>query len=135
MIVHFPIATIFIGFIIEIISHLFRKEQWLRKLSLYFMILATISAIAAVLSGGLFTDESKFSGAIVQIKEQHQLFGNITMMLIIGACLLRLFMVFDEREDSWLKWIVLLIYFLSAIAVFVTGLYGGTMVYNYMIRS
>lgn len=135
MIVHFPIVIIFIGFAIEIISHILRKEQWLRKLSLYFMILAAISSIAAVLSGGLFTDESKFSGAIVHIKEQHQLFGNITMILIIAACLLRLYMVFDEKEDSLLKWIVFLLYLLAVVGVFLTGLYGGTMVYNYMIHS
>jgi uncharacterized membrane protein len=135
MIVHFPIAIIIFGFIVELVSHIFRKDIWLRKVSLYFMIMGALSSIAAVLSGGLFNDESKFRGAIVLVKEQHQLFGNITMILIIAACLFRLYLVFDDREDSWLKWIVAFIYLLAVAAVCLTGLYGGTMVYNYMIHS
>jgi uncharacterized membrane protein len=135
MIVHFPIVLIIIGFMIEFLSHLFTKETWLRKASLYFMILASISSIAAVVSGGLIVDDSRFQGALNQIKEQHQLFGNITMILIIATCLFRLYLVFDEREDSWLKWIVTFIYLLAVVAVCLTGLYGGTMVYRYMIHT
>jgi len=134
MIVHFPIAIIILGFIVELVSHIFRKELWLSKASLYFMIFGALSSIAAVLSGGLFNDESMFQGAIVLVKEQHQLFGNITMILIIAVCLFRLYLIFDEREESWLKWIVPFIYLFAVAAVCLTGLYGGTMVYRYMIH-
>jgi hypothetical protein len=53
--------------------------------------------------------------------------------MITGA-ILRIYLMIIKKEESSLKWVVFVIYFLGLIAVAFTGLMGGSMVYTYMLQ-
>lgn len=133
MTVHFPIVLIIVGFLFETYSMFFsKKEPCLSKIGFCFMLLGTLAAIGAFFTGDLFTEE--LSGKAGEIEETHELFAKITMYVMIAATLLHSYIFFIKKENSWKKWLVYFMYVVAAASVGYTGLLGGTLVYNYMIR-
>jgi hypothetical protein len=46
---------------------------------------------------------------------------------------LRIILQVQQKENSNLKWLAFALYGLAAIFVSITGFFGGTLVYNYMM--
>ena len=131
MLVHFPIALIVFGFIADTVLILFRKEAGLSKFGFYLLIFGTLSAIATLLSGALFTAEMTDTAGVV--KDTHELFAWITVGSLVVLSAFRIFLKTQNKETTNLKWIAFALYGLAAISVSITGFYGGTLVYNYMM--
>jgi uncharacterized membrane protein len=132
MIVHFPVALITVGFIVEVISFFFKSEKCLSKTGFYLMVLGTLAAIAAWSTGQLFTSEPN-QGAIAEVFKKHETGALITMILMIIGSAFRIWLVVQKKEETQLKWVAFAFYLLGFAAVTFTGLMGGTMVYNYMM--
>jgi uncharacterized membrane protein len=132
LIVHFPVALITTGFVFEVFSLFFRREQCLSKTGFYLMVLGSLSAIAAWSSGHFFT-EGPTQGEILKIFLKHETGALITLILIITGTIFRIWLMVKKKEETPLKWIAFVFYLLSFIAVTYTGFMGGTMVYNFMI--
>lgn len=131
MLVHFPIALILWGFIADVASLLFKKEVCLSKLGFYLLIFGTLTAFVALLSGVLFTAE--MTGAAGGIKETHELFAWITVATAAIALAFRIFIMAKNKENTNLKWVAFVLYGLATISVSITGFFGGTLVYSYMM--
>ena len=131
MLVHFPIALIVVGFIVDVASILFKKEACLSTLGFYLLILGTLAALTALLTGALFTDE--MSGAAGTVKDTHELFAWITVGNLVVLSVFRILLKAQNKENTNLKWIAFALYGLAALSVSITGFYGGTLVYNYMM--
>ena len=131
MLVHFPIALIVVGFIFDIASILYKKEACLSTLGFYLLMLGTLAAIAALFTGVFFTAEmTETAGAV---KDTHELFAWITVGNLIVLSAFRILLKAQNKGNTNLKWIAFALYGLAAISVSVTGFYGGTLVYNYMM--
>jgi uncharacterized membrane protein len=131
MLVHFPIALLVFGFIADATSIFFKKELCLSRLGFYLLMVGTLAALAALLTGTLFTSE--MSGAAGAVKDTHELFAWITLGTAVVTSSFRLFIKIKNLETSNLKWVALTLYALVAVSVSITGFYGGTLVYNYMM--
>ncbi|MCJ7449295.1 MAG: DUF2231 domain-containing protein [Bacteroidales bacterium] len=132
MIVHFPIALIMVGFLADVVFLFFRSEKCLSKTGFYLMVLGTLAAIAAWVTGQLFTN-APAQGEVVNIFERHETGALITMILMIIGATIRIYLVIRKKEDTSLKWIVFILYLLAFGAVSYTGFMGGTMVYKYLM--
>lgn len=131
MLVHFPIALVAFGFLADLAWVFYKKEACLSKLGFYLLVFGTLSAIAAWLTGTLFTAE--MSGSAGDVKETHELFAWLSLGTLFVTSALRIFLQVQNKENSNLKWLAFTLYGLSAIFVSVTGFFGGTLVYNYMM--
>jgi uncharacterized membrane protein len=131
MLVHFPIALIVFGFLADIASILYRKEVCLSKFGFYLLIFGTLAAIAALFTGALFTSEME--GAAGAVKDTHELFAWITVGNLVVLSAFRILFKAKAKEATNFKWIAFALYGLAAISVSITGFYGGTLVYNYMM--
>jgi uncharacterized membrane protein len=131
MLVHFPIALVAVGFLAEIAALLIKKELCLSVAGFYLLLLGTLSAVVAWGTGNFFIAEME--GAAGEIKELHEQFAIATLVILVVASILRIFLKAKNKEDSNLKWVALILYGMAAIAVSITGFYGGTLVYNYMM--
>lgn len=131
MLVHFPIALIALGFIAELTSIFFKKEVCLSKMGFYLLIAGTASAVFTWLSGFLFTAE--MSGSAGEIKETHELFAMVALLLLFATSILRIYIEIRKSENNQLKWFSFVLYALAAVSIAITGFYGGTLVYNYMM--
>jgi uncharacterized membrane protein len=119
MLVHFPIALVIFGFIALCASLIFKKEACLSISSFYLLLVGTLSAVVAWLTGILFT--SDMTGAAGQIKEIHELAAFTTVGLLVITSLLSVFLKIKNKENSNLKLAVFVLYSLAALSVSVTG--------------
>lgn len=132
MLVHFPIALTAVGFLFELIYLLNKKEVCLTKAGYYLLLLGTLAAVVTWLSGELFTAEME--GTSGQIRETHALLATITVILLIITSAIRIYIRAKKKEDNrTLKNMGFIFYGLATVSVFVTGNFGGTLVYNYMM--
>ncbi len=132
MIVHFPVALILAGFLADVVFLFFRKEKCLSKAGLYLMVLGTLGAGAAFLTGHLFTVEPT-EGAILEVFEPHETFALVTLILITIGTLLRIGFLILKKEGPVYTWTIFGLYLAAAASVAVTGFLGGSMVFDYMM--
>ncbi len=131
MLVHFPIALIAVGFLFELASVLYKKDVYFSKLGFYLLLLGSLAALAALFTGALFTSEME--GAAGAVKDTHKLFAWVTVTLLVILSVFRMLIKAQNKENTNFKWIAFALYGLAAISVSITGFYGGTLVYNYMM--
>ncbi len=131
MLVHFPIAIISVGFLFELISLFYKKEVCMSKSGFYLLVLGALFALAALLSGALFTSE--MSGAAGEVRDIHELFAYITLISVLINAAFRIFLKIKNREEQKYLNISFALYLISALSVSITGFYGGNLVYNYMM--
>ena len=129
MLVHFPIALILFGFLALFISLTIKKDSAWSKTAFYALIFGTLSAFFSWLTGQLFTGE--MTGPAGEVKETHELFANITLSLLILTTIVHLLL--NKNENLRMKHVMIVLYTLAAISVAITGFYGGTLVYLYLM--
>jgi rubrerythrin/uncharacterized membrane protein len=131
--VHFPIALLMVGFLFDFFALIFKKEHCLSKAGFWLMILGSIAAVAAYLTGEYFS--RTLAGPLGEKKEVHELFAKITMWVMVGLSVIRIILVLLKKEKSGFKWLIILIYLCGAGLVGYTGLLGGSLVYDHMLES
>lgn len=131
MLVHFPIALIVFGFIAEIAALYFKREVCLSKTGYFLLLFGTLSALAAWLTGNFFTAE--MSGAAGEIQETHELYALITLGTLLVTSVLRIVIQTRKNDNAGIKWVAFVLYGAATIMVSITGFFGGTLVYNYMM--
>lgn len=131
MVVHFPIALILAGFLADTIFIFYKRIGWLSNAGFWLMILGTLGACVAFLTGTLFTSEPT-EGEIVGIFELHHTWAHITLTVMLLVSLIRIYAVMKHREERF-KWLIYGLYMVGTAAVSATGLIGGNMVYSYML--
>lgn len=131
MLVHFPIAFVVIGFVADFVHIFIKKEECFSKMGFYLLIVGTISALVTLLSGILFTSE--MSGTAGEVRETHETFAWVTVIILVIVSVLRTFVLVRKTENNLFKWLIFAMYGLAALTVSITGFWGGTLVYNYMM--
>jgi uncharacterized membrane protein len=129
--VHFPIALILAGFLFDFLFIIFKKEHCLSKAGFYLMILGTLGAVAAFLTGEFFS--KNLAGPAGDVKEVHEMWAKITMYTMIAASLIRIYLVATKKDKGGLRWLVFVLYLAGAGLVAYTGFMGGSLVYDYML--
>jgi len=131
MLVHFPIALIIAGFLFDLVAVFIKKEPCLSKTGYWLMILGMAGTVAAFGSGYFFT--GPMDGEAGLMRDKHQFYATVTLVLIILATLFRIVTGYLGREGPKMKYVALGLYFLSVVYVSITGYLGGTLVIEYMI--
>ena len=131
MLVHFPIALVIFGFLAEVAFLFFKKEFGLRKMGYYLLIVGTLAAIVAWLTGNFFTSE--MDGAAGKMRETHELFATITLVLLLATSFFRTTQLIMKNDNFTFRFLGFILYGRAAISVSITGYLGGSLVYNYML--
>ena len=101
------------------------------KMGFYLLLAGAVTALTALLSGLFFTSE--MTGSAGEVMETHELFAWLTISALVITSLLRIYMLKEKQDGSRLKWLAFGFYAAAAILVSITGFFGGTLVYNYMM--
>ena len=129
MIVHFPIALIFAGFLSELIA-LFTKKEFFKQAAFYLLLLGTLGAIAAYLSGdnaGEGIEEGPLEGPM----DLHEDAALINLWLSIGVAAFRVAVQYFKLNQGWTR-LVSIIGFAALIgSISYTGYLGGQLVYSH----
>jgi len=132
MSVHFAIALVLTGFLADVLSFIFKTEKnFLTKAGYWLQLLGMVAVIAAFCTGFFLTNEME--GEAGDLREKHELFAKITLILIILSTCLRILTVYLNKEETNLRYVFLGLLFLAVLGVGYTGFLGGALVYNFMI--
>lgn len=129
MLVHFPIALLIAGFFSDILG-LFVKKEFFTRAGFYLLILGTLGAIAAVITGHMAGDGIE-SGSLKQAVEVHEDAGTLTLWLALITSAFRIVLVWLEKYRGILKAAALILFFATVLSVARTGYYGGELVYKH----
>ncbi|HRI48485.1 MAG TPA: hypothetical protein PK559_15370 [Ignavibacteriaceae bacterium] len=141
-VVHFPIALLMTYTLFEIIGTLFKKEVF-TKSAYFLLLLGVIGAIVAAQTGeqaeSVFENWTSASGNLL---EEHEKYANITIWYFAILLVLRtLFVIYVDvkkkfiEKSAVLKFVFVLLALLGCYFVYLTGEYGGKMVYDHGVGT
>lgn len=130
MIVHFPIALLFVGFLADA-TGLILKKDFFSRAGFYLLILGTLGVVAAYLSGNYAGEGVTEAGTLKQALETHENAATLTLWLMVGAALVRIAMVVLKKYVGIYRWVAFFIFFLGVLSIAKTGFYGGELVYKH----
>jgi uncharacterized membrane protein len=130
MIVHFPIALLIVGFLLEAVD-LILKKKYLSDAAFLLLIFGAIGAVAAVISGSYAAGGIEEAGPLKHAVETHEGAAELAMWLTIVAAGVRLSLVFAKKYVGAFRIIFLVFFFVAVLAVARAGYYGGELVFKH----
>ncbi len=94
MLVHFPIALIAIGFAANFVHVFIKKGKSFSVIGFYLLIVGTLTALATLLTGVFLTSE--MTGSAGEVRDSHELFAWITVILLIVTLAISTFVYCQE---------------------------------------
>ena len=131
MLVHFPIALMMVGALLELVRFLTKKPVTKLPCGEVLLYFATATAVFTLLSGFLFT--ASFSGKPLEVRNLHVLLAILTTLVSLMASCFYLLDRFGKKKRKLFYLTGLAFFLLSALLVGATGFMGGNLVYTYMI--
>lgn len=129
LVIHFPIALLMAGFLSELIA-LFSKNQFFKNASFYLLILGTLGAIVAYVSGS-YAGDGMTDGLLQKPMELHENAALVTLLLAVITALIRVAMYFFNYKKTWAKWASFLLFGVLIGFLARTGYLGGQLVFKY----
>lgn len=130
MIVHFPIALLIVGFFSDLVGLVSRKE-FFNKTGFYLLILGTLGAVAAYLSGEFAGDGVTEAGALGQALEVHESAAVLSVWLMAGTALVRIGAVVLKKYEGAVKAVAFGLFLVGVLSIARTGYYGGELVFKH----
>ncbi len=130
MLVHFPIALLIVGFLAEATGAIFKKE-FFSKAAFYLLIIGTLGAVAAYLSGNIAGDGITETGTLKQALEIHESSAILTVWLVVATTLFRVALVALKKFRGTLQWVAVALFLVSILSIARTGHYGGQLVFKH----
>src|SRR5687768_5091426 len=126
-IVHFPVALISIAALFAVLS-LFRKKEFFKEVAFWNLLIGTLGALAAVLTGLMELKGLVHDDAIHSILEKHEFTG--FAILILSLTLSAWFWLRRNKfsNNEYKGWVVSLLLGLAMVTY--QGYLGGRMVFE-----
>lgn len=128
IIVHFVIASLSIAVIFDFLALVSQKHRY-QKLTRILLIVGTLCAVIAVLSGFEASEKLHLNETDTNLLNQHKLSGQLTMWIFIALTLFHFLRLKVPVISRKLKWAYYALAFVSLIFLFRTGLFGGELAY------
>jgi uncharacterized membrane protein len=129
LIIHFPIALLMAGFLSDLIS-LFNQRQFFKSASFFLLVLGTLGAIVAFISGG-YAGDGMTDGVLQEPIEMHEDSALITLWLAIITTLSRAAIFYFNYLKAWARWTSFLLFAVLTGFVARTGYLGGELVFKH----
>jgi uncharacterized membrane protein len=130
MIIHFPIALLIVGFLAELIGVITTREFYSRA-GFYLLLLGTAGVVAGYISGDLAGEGLAEGGALKAALEAHEGAAQLALWIAVATSLVRIGLVATRRYAGALRWIPLVMFFVSVLAIARTGYFGGQLVFKH----
>jgi len=128
IIVHFTIALLSIAIITDFV-YLITKKEHFWHFSTYLLVLGTVSAVGAVLTGHQAEENVLLNPKTRALVESHALSGEITMWTFLALTAIRFIFIKIKRFKEPIRWVYYTVGLTAMVFLFRTGILGGEMVY------
>ncbi len=136
LIIHFPIALFTVYSLFEIIS-LYVKEKNFERVSLILLGLGILFSVWAVMTGdkAFETVRNVLTAEQLKVLENHEFYATVTMFYYAALLFIKFFLAVKNKTGGLIKYIYLTMVFIGNIFIYLTGYYGGQLVFNYGIGT
>lgn len=129
--VHFPIAFIILSFIFDLVGTLRKSKKW-NQFGGFILLLAILSAFAALQSGGLSEETIKpMTTDLHEAVEEHEDLATTTFFFILILGIARAWLQLKGFFDSWLRWGYVVLMGTAVFLILRVGYLGGKLVYQH----
>jgi uncharacterized membrane protein len=132
MVVHFPIALILAGYMVEIIHLFFRKATVLKDFHFWLLTVGSLSAFAAYFSGAFLT--SAVPPEATAVFSRHELFAELTVFIALVNTAFTLYLKVEKKDETSLNWLAFALNTVTVILLLITAHHGGVLVYEYLLK-
>ena len=138
-IVHFPIALFFTYSLFEAAGVLLKKE-YLNKAALILLAIGIASGVLALITGNqayAIADLWEQQGATIPFKamQEHQDYATITMFYFTFLLVIRIYLALKKKFEGKIRYLIIILAFIGCYFVFLTGDYGGKLVYKHGVGT
>jgi uncharacterized membrane protein len=137
-VIHFPIAFFILYFLFETAGVVFKKD-FLLKSSLIILLLAIIFSLLGVLTGNqaheLVKQRQTDTVLYNDLINQHELFATLTLWYSLAVLVLRIYLSIKKKFTGRIKYLFIVLGLIGSFLIFLTGLYGGDLVFKYGIGT
>ncbi|HSP05741.1 MAG TPA: DUF2231 domain-containing protein [Acidobacteriota bacterium] len=130
MMVHFPIALLFVGFLAEL-AGLILKKEFFSRMGLVLLVLGTAGIAAAYLSGHSAAEGLNEAGPLKMAIENHEDAALLTLWIMVMTQVARLALVFFKKYTGMVRWVPLVLFLVGVASLTRTGYYGGELVFKH----
>lgn len=130
MVVHFPIALLFTGVALRIVSVIFRKWSFLVPTSWTLIVLGTVAGAAAIIAGELAKDIVAKTVCDPSLIDCHEQYAYATAWIFSGACVLQLVKVLQKRFQRVLLAAIWILLLSGSVTLGITAKRGAEVVYQ-----
>ena len=136
VLVHFPIV-LFVLYSLSEIAALFYKEKNFNKVVTVLLALALFFAVGAVLTGNRAAEISKGLLTSVQseILETHETLATLSLFYYAALFFIKFYLLTKKKFEGIIKYVFLAIVLIGNIFIYLTGYYGGRLVFEYGIGT
>lgn len=137
--VHFPVTLFILYFFLESFGILLKKE-YLTKTAYIILITGVVTALGAVLTGNQAQDVAKQIlksnyGNVSPFIDLHEEFATITLWYFFTILVLRTYLMLKKKFSGNLKYVFIPLSLFGCYLIYVTGVYGGNLVFKYGIGT
>lgn len=137
-IIHFPIAFFILYFLFETTGIVFKKD-FLLKSSLIILIIAIIFSLLGVLTGNqaheLVKQRQTDAALYIDLINQHEFFATLTLWYFLAVLVLRIYLSIKKKFIGKVQYLFIILGLIGSLLIFITGLYGGDLVFKYGIGT
>jgi len=136
IIVHLPIAALLLAVFFDLLSLIFKRQEWLSKAAISLYVIVAIGAILAVFTGEQAAKQLMIPKSMYHDIGEHAEWGKATAWFFGIYALLRLFIRWRKRKKSnSLKFGVFLISLVGVFLLIETGDHGAKLVFKHGIGT
>ena len=128
MVVHFSVALVIVGFVIDFFYIFVAKKDWRKTSSLFLMILAALAVFLSWFTGEYYS--RSYDGVGRDVKDEHELFAWITIYIFGAAVAVRFLSIYLKKNPAILKYFYIILMIAAVIAIGYCGYLGGNLVYE-----
>jgi uncharacterized membrane protein len=130
IVIHFPIALLLVGVLVQI-AGLITKKDWLSRASLLMLILGALGTFFAVRSGHAAEETVIETPAIEATLERHEDLGEWTMWFFLVLAASRVALGWWRKPPPAIHWIFVVAWLGGAGLLVWTAYHGGELVYRH----
>jgi uncharacterized membrane protein len=132
LIVHFPIAFLFIAIFVDILSIILKKQVWIKNSAIMLYTIGTATALAAYLSGRQAADSVHLPPMANPVLNHHSDLALMTVLFFVLFTLIRVISVWKGGKRYVLSSIILIVISFSGLYLIIeTGEHGAELVYKH----
>ncbi|MDX9931816.1 MAG: DUF2231 domain-containing protein [Bacteroidales bacterium] len=128
MVVHFSVALVIVGFVIDLFYIFIAKKDWRKTSSLFLMILAVLAVFFSWFTGEYYS--RSYDGVGRDVKDEHELFAWITMGVFGAATAVRFIAIYLKKNPAFFKYLYIVLMLSAVMAIGYCGYLGGNLVYE-----